>query len=372
MLNTLTGQFLRGVMLQRSDIIPLTTGASMTVKPFKVQVAPVVLKDLKDRLARTRWPDEIPAAAWDYGTDMAYLRELLDYWQHDFDWPTQERLLNSHPQFMADVQGKGLHFVHVKGKGPNPVPLLISHGWPGSYFEMYKIIGPLSDPESYGGDPFDAFDIVVPSLPGYGFSEKPRMRGVNIAWIADLFARLMTDVLGYQTFGAQGGDWGALITAQLGRAHAKHVSGIHLNFVPRFGGPVPPVLEGTAELQAWREETEYWQREEAAYSRIQGTKPQTLAYGLNDSPAGLAAWIVEKFRSWSDCNGNVESVYTKDEMLTNIMIYWVTETINSSTRPLLRGCPQPLGWPFSDSSGDGADGGGHFPDGDFEAPEIAC
>ena len=303
----------------------------MALRPFKVRVPAPVLTDLKRRLANTRWPDEVAGSAWEYGANLDYVKELVSYWRDSFDWRAQEALLNSFPQFMAEIDGLDIHFIHVKGKGSRTLPLIISHGWPGSVFEMYKVIGPLTDPAGHGGDPADAFDLVVPSLPGYGFSGHPDRRAVNVAAIADIFARLMTDVLGYPRFGAQGGDWGAIITARMGQAYPERVVGIHLNMVPGVGGQVAE-HEMTPEVEEWQRRGEEWQREETGYSKIQGTKPQTLSYGLNDSPAGLAAWIVEKFRSWSDCEGEVERSYTKDELLTNIMIYWVTQTINSSTR----------------------------------------
>jgi pimeloyl-ACP methyl ester carboxylesterase len=303
----------------------------MVVQPFQIQVPFSVLQDLQQRLERTRWPDEIPGSGWDYGTNLDYLKELVEYWRNGFDWPAQERLLNSFPQFKADVNGLGIHFVHQEGKGPKPLPLILIHGWPGSFFEMYKVLGPLSDPASYGGDPADAFHVVVPSLPGYGFSDHPQVRGMNVAQIADLFAKLMSETLGYLKFGAQGGDWGSAITTNLAYAYPESVIGIHLNMVSgRFDSK--PESERTEADRESARQRQAFAAEETGYSAIQGTKPQTLAYGLNDSPAGLAAWIVEKFRRWSDCDGDVERVYTKDELLTNIMIYWVTETINSSTR----------------------------------------
>lgn len=303
----------------------------MTVRPFHVSVAASVLDDLRQRLARTRWPDEITGSEWDYGTNLDYLRELVEYWRKDFDWSAQEKLLNSLPQFKANVDGRDIHFVHQPGKGPKPLPLILIHGWPGSFFEMYKVIGPLSDPATHGGDSADAFDVVVPSLPGYGFSDRPDIKGVNVAWIAARFARLMDEVLGYPRFGSQGGDWGAGITSQLARDFPDKLIGIHLNMVSGTRRRVPEEELTEAEKE-WLRVGREFTTEEAGYSRIQGTKPQTLAYGLNDSPAGLAGWIVEKFRQWSDCDGDVERAFTKDELLTNVMIYWVTETINSSTR----------------------------------------
>jgi pimeloyl-ACP methyl ester carboxylesterase len=297
--------------------------------PFHIQVAEEILIDLRERLARTRWPDELPDAGWDYGTNRAYLQQLATYWREQYDWRAQERLLNTFPQFQTEVDGIRLHFVHAKGQGTHPLPLLISHGWPGSFFEMYKIIGPLTDPISFGGDPADAFDVVVPSLPGYGFSGPTTARGVTVARIAEVFVSLMHN-LGYERFAAQGGDWGSYITTTLGRSYPEAIIGIHLNMLPARS---VTSQEATSEAErSWQERRAQWVQEESGYSHIQGTRPQTLAYGLNDSPVGLAGWIIEKFRAWSDCQGDIESVFTKDELLTNIMIYWVTQTINSSTR----------------------------------------
>lgn len=297
--------------------------------PFHIQVTEEVLIDLKDRLARTRWPDELPNTGWEYGTNRAYLQQLVGYWRDQYDWRAQERLLNTFPQFQTEVDGIRLHFVHVKGQGTHPLPLLISHGWPGSFFEMYKIIGPLTDPASFGGDPAETFDVIVPSLPGYGFSGPTSERGVTVARIAEVFVSLMRE-LGYERFAAQGGDWGSFITAMLGRAYPDTIVGIHLNMLPPRS--ITPQDITSESERDWQERHAQWMREESGYSHIQGTRPQTLAYGLNDSPVGLAGWIVEKFRTWSDCHGEIESVFTKDELLTNIMIYWVTQTINSSTR----------------------------------------
>jgi pimeloyl-ACP methyl ester carboxylesterase len=301
----------------------------MAHAPFQIQVAEAVLTDLGERLAKTRWPDALPGVAWAYGTDRAYLQELVSYWRDRYDWRAQERFLNTFPQFSTRIDGVHLHFLHVKGHGANPMPLLLTHGWPGSFFEMYKIIGPLTDPARYGGDPADAFDLVVPSLPGYGFSGPTSVPEVTVARIATVFAALMRD-LGYQRFGAYGSDWGLYITAALARSYAARVMGLHLSMQPARG-----VLSTEATTDAerrWLEQRAQWLWEESGYSHIQETRPQTLAYGLNDSPVGLAGWIVEKFRAWSDCHGEIERAFTKDELLTVVMIYWVTQTINSSIR----------------------------------------
>jgi pimeloyl-ACP methyl ester carboxylesterase len=301
----------------------------MAPKPFKIHVAEDALLDLRQRLARTRWPDSLPDADWDYGTNLEYLQDLVNYWHDRYDWRAQERFLNTFPQFITEIDGIHLHFLHMKGRGTHTIPLLLTHGWPGSFFEMYKIIGRLTDPAQYGGDPADAFDVVVPSLPGYGFSGPTSMRGVTVARIASVFAGLMHE-LGYQRFGAQGGDWGLYITATLARSYADKIIGLHLDMQPSRGVLSQEVT--TDAERHWYEQRAHWIWDESGYSHIQETRPQTLAYGLNDSPVGLAGWIVEKFRAWSDCRGEIERVFTKDELLTIIMIYWVTQTINSSTR----------------------------------------
>ena len=305
----------------------------MAVTPFKVEVPNDVLKDLKERLDRTRWPDEIPDSGWDYGSNLDYIKELVEYWRTKFDWRAQEKLINSFSHFKSDVDGLGVHFIHEKGKGPNPLPLVITHGWPGTFFEMHKVIPMLSDPASHGGDPADAFDVVAPSMPGYGFSDAGTKRGLDIFTIGDMWAKLMSENLGYKRFAAQGGDWGARVTAKLGQSHGDKVVGIHTTSTT---SPTPYLGPGSRELseaeKGMLQQREQWLADEGGYSHIQSTKPQTLSYGLNDSPAGLAAWIVEKYRRWSDCGGDVESRFTKDELLTTVTIYWVTQSINSSTR----------------------------------------
>ena len=305
----------------------------MAVQPYKIEIPDSVLDDLKSRLERTRWPDELPGTGWDYGSNLDYVKELVEYWRTKFDWHAQEKLINSFSHFKSEVDGLNIHFIHEKGKGPNPMPLVITHGWPGTFFEMYKVIPMLSDPASHGGDPADAFDVVAPSMPGYGFSDATDKRGLSVLSIGDLWAKLMSENLGYQRFAAQGGDWGARVTAKLGLSHGDKVIGIHTTST---SSPTPYQGPGTRELseaeKAMLAQRVQWLADEGGYSHIQATKPQTLSYGLNDSPAGLAAWIVEKYRTWSDCGGDVESRFTKDELLTTITIYWVTQSINSSTR----------------------------------------
>ena len=313
--------------------------------PFRIEVPEGVLADLCLRLARTRWPDQAPGAPWAYGADVGYMKELCGYWRERYDWRKHETLLNGFRQFTAPVAGIDLHFIHEEGRGPAPLPLLLSHGWPGSIWEFHKIIPLLTDPARFGGDPRDAFTVVAPSLPGYGFSFAPGQPRFGVTEIADAFAILMTDVLGYRRFAAQGGDWGGFITSRLGVAYAERLAGIHVNLLS-LRRDLPRPKDPTPEERAYLEDLGAWLREETGYQWIQGTKPQTLAYGLSDSPAGLAAWIVEKFRSWSDCGGDVERRFTKDELLTNITLYWVTGAINSSFWPYYARYHAP--WPIGD------------------------
>jgi len=305
----------------------------MDVRPFTIAVEDSVLEDLQQRLADTRWPDEIPNTGWDYGSNLAYLKELVEHWRTKFDWRAQESKLNAFSHFKSEVDGLDIHFIHEKGKGPNPIPLVITHGWPSCFFEMTKIIPLLADPASHGGDAADSFDVVAPSLPGFGFSDHAQDRGMEVQRVAGMWNKLMTENLGYPKFAAQGGDIGSGVTARLGYAHADTLYGIHLTSItrptPYLGPGSRPVTDAEQALIAQRDK---WFADEGGYNHIQGTKPQTLAYGLNDSPVGLAAWIVEKYRTWSDCGGDVEKSYTKDELLTIVTIYWVTQTISSSTR----------------------------------------
>ena len=299
------------------------------MESFNIDIPQVVLDDLQTRIAQTRWPDQVKDAGWDYGTDISYLKEILEYWQNAFDWRKQERILNSQPQFLAEMDGMKIHFVHVRGKGPDPLPLVISHGWPSSFFEAYKIIEPLTNPQAHGGDSEDSFDVIVPSLPGFGFSEHPSTRG--FIRVDNLWRKLMTDILGYPRFLAHGTDVGARITSALGRFHEDVVSAIHIASVDLdWPEPLPDDLSPAE--RDYIKRVALWEKRDGAYGEIQSTRPQTLAYGLNDSPAGLAAWIVEKYREWSDCGGDIERRFSKDELLTNITIYWVTQTINSSMR----------------------------------------
>ncbi|MDQ5857706.1 MAG: epoxide hydrolase [Acidobacteriota bacterium] len=303
----------------------------MPVRAFRIAVPEETLADLRERIARTRWPDEIAHSNWDYGTNRAYLEELLEYWRNGFDWRAQESFLNSFSHFLAPVDGLNLHFIHERGRGPEPMPLVAVHGWPSTFFEMSKIVPLLTNPAAHGGDPRDSFDVVAPSLPGCGFSERPRAPGMHKTRMAELFAKLMSETLGYRRFAARGGDIGAGVVARLAMDYPERVIGLHVSDVVRpYLGPGARTF--TDAERRFFEEERLWMEQEGAYDYIQATKPQTLGYGLNDSPAGLAAWIVEKYRSWSDCGGDVERRFTKDEILTQLTLYWVTETINSANR----------------------------------------
>ena len=316
-----------------------------TPQPFQLHVPDSAIADLRERLARTRFPDQAPGEPWAYGTHVAYLRELVAHWQRGFDWRAQEARLNAFPQFKVALHGIDVHYLHVPGKGPKPTPLLLSHGWPGSVFEFLELIPRLTDPARYGGDPADAFTVVAPSLPGYGLSFAPGQQRFSLEMIADCFAELMSGVLGYPRFAAQGGDWGAFVTSRLGGVHAEKLIGIHLNLLTLRRDP-KLIANPTPDERRYLGELEAWLKEETGYQWIQGTRPQTLAFGLTDSPAGLAAWIVEKFRAWSDCAGNVESVFTKDQMLANISLYWFTGAIGSSFWPYYARLHGP--WPVPD------------------------
>jgi microsomal epoxide hydrolase len=314
-------------------------------RPFTLAVPDAVLEDLHHRLERVRWPDQPPhGAAWQFGTDLRYMQELVAYWRDGFDWRAQEARLNAFPQYVAPAADIDVHFIHVQGVGPRPLPLLLSHGWPGSVWEMHKVIPRLTDPARFGGDPDDAFTVVAPSLPGYTLSFKPGQPRFGVPDIARAFIELMRDVLGYQRFAAQGGDWGSFISAYLGLTQPEHVVGIHITLIPLRREPLPPSATDEPDFVAYRAELDHWLRDESGYSNIQGTKPQTLAYGLTDSPVGLAAWIVEKYRTWSDCQGDVERCFTRDDLLTTIMLYWVSGAIGSSFWPYYARLHD--GWPM--------------------------
>jgi pimeloyl-ACP methyl ester carboxylesterase len=306
-------------------------------EPFVPQTAPAVLDDLRARLRATRWPDAPEDAGWSLGTDLAYLRELVAYWADGFDWPAQEAALGRLPRFRVPLGGLAIHFVHALAAAPGgpgeraPVlPLVLCHGWPDSFWRYAKVIPLLTDPGAHGADPADAFDVVVPDMPGYGYSGRPAGPALDAIAVADLWAGLMS-TLGYQRFGAAGGDVGSHVSRYLGLNYPDRVVAVHRTDagLPIFTGDQASLAP---EERAWFETVAAWGATEGAYAAMHRTKPQTAAFGLTDSPAGLAAWIVEKLRGWSDCGGDVERSFTKDEILTNVMIYWLTGTIGSSMR----------------------------------------
>jgi microsomal epoxide hydrolase len=316
-------------------------------KPFHLHIPDETLQDLRERLTRVRWPDEPPGTPWSTGSSVAYMQDLVGYWRCDFDWRAQEAALNRFQQFKVPLGGIELHFIHEQGLGPNPMPLLLTHGWPGSVVEFHKILPMLTDPARFGADPADAFTVVAPSLPGYTLSFAPGQRRFGVEAIAETCADLMTDVLGYRRFAAQGGDWGAFVTSRLGYQFAERLIGIHVNLLAVRRDP--KMLENpTAEEKLFLGQLNHFLKEETGYQWIQGTRPTTLAFGLTDSPAGLAAWIVEKFRSWSDNDGDVESAISRDEMLTNIMLYWATGAIGSSFWPYYARAHGP--WPIPEGA----------------------
>ncbi|MGO9423315.1 epoxide hydrolase family protein [Roseiarcus sp.] len=303
-----------------------------TPEPFTYHVPDSDLTDLRERLKRARFPDQAHGEPWAYGTSVDYLRKLADYWRDGFDWRVQEARLNAFPQFRIERQDTDLHYLHVPGKGPHPTPLLLMHGWPGSVFEFLDLIPRLTDPAAHGGDAADSFTVVAPSLPGYGLSFRPGQKRFGVEEIADIFADLMSETLGFKRFGVQGGDWGGITATRMGAVHADRLIGLHVNLLAvrrdRDMDKNP-----TPEERVFLDDLNHWLNEETGYQWIQGTRPQTLSFGLTDSPVGLAAWIVEKFRAWSDCGGDVESVFTRDQMLANNSFYWFTGAIGSSFYP---------------------------------------
>jgi len=333
---------------------------------FTLHVPDAAISDLRGRLAHTRFPDQAPGDPWAYGTSVEYLRGLVEYWRTGFDWRAQEARLNAFPQFKTPLHDIDVHFLHVPGNGPNPCPLLLMHGWPGSVFEFMDLIPRLTDPASFGGDPADAFTVVAPSLPGYGLSFRPGQKRFGIEEIADCLADLMTETLGYRRFAAQGGDWGGITASRMGYAHAAKLLGIHVNLLAVRREP-GAVTDPTPEERRYLDELAHWLKEETGYQWIQGTRPQTLSFGLTDSPAGLAAWIVEKFRAWSDCGGDLESVFTRDQLLSNISLYWFTGAIGSSFFPYYFRMHRP--WPVPDGGSIGVPAGySEFPREILRAP----
>jgi pimeloyl-ACP methyl ester carboxylesterase len=297
-------------------------------KPYKIEIDPAIVDDLQYRLARTRWPDEMGNENWEMGANSSYLKELCSYWARDFKWETQQNYLNSFSHFKADIDGLSIHFIHEKGKGEHSIPLLLIHGFPDSFVRFLKVIPLLTEADEDGF----SFDLVIPSLPGYGFSDIPKKPGMNQERIAEVFSKLMTDELGYSRYMVHGGDWGSGITEQMAIKYPDRLEGIHLTDVPWYHLMAMPAKDLTDAEKKYMERGQQWSKTGGSYAFIQSTKPQSLAYGFNDSPAGLAGWIIEKFHGWSDCNGNLENCFTKDELLTNLMIYWSTQTMNSAMR----------------------------------------
>lgn len=303
----------------------------MAIERFAIDFPQQQLDDLRVRLQNTRWPIQPTGTGWERGTEIKTLQQLLEYWTTAFDWRKQEQALNRFSHYRCNIQGTNIHFICEQGKGPRPMPLILTHGWPDSFIRYQKVISMLADPASYGGDPEDAFDVIVPSIPGFGLSGSPTQPGINNLTVAGLWHQLMTQELGYTRFAAGGGDLGSGITRYLASTHPEALIGIHLTDV----GIIRKLLVQEEQLLSdeekhYRQSVQTWLNTEAAYISMQGTKPWTLAYALHDSPAGLAAWIIEKFRSWGDCKGDVLGYFDNDELLTNIMLYWLTGTAGSS------------------------------------------
>jgi len=300
------------------------------IREFQIEVTDETLDDLKQRLSMTRWPNKETPEDWSQGIPLGYMKELCDYWQHEYDWRAREERLNQFPQFITEIEGVDIHFIHLPSVHENARPLIITHGWPGSVVEFHKVIEPLVDPTAHGGNDEDAFHVVVPSLPGYGFSGKPKNTGWGIEKIADVWAVLMAR-LGYDHYFAQGGDWGAMVTTHIGLQDKEHCDAIHLN-MPVVTPDAKTMAELTPSEQASLMSMKFYQDWDSGYSKQQSTRPQTLGYGLVDSPSGQAAWIIEKFYQWTDCSGHPENIISRDELLDNVMIYWLTRSAASSAR----------------------------------------
>jgi epoxide hydrolase len=317
----------------------MITAADDSIHPFRIAISQRDLDDLHERLDRTRWPDELPGVGWAYGVPRDYLRELARYWRHDYDWRSAEAELNQWPQFITTIDGANIHFAHFRSPEPDATPLLMTHGWPGSIVEFAGVVGPLTDPRAHGGDPADAFHLVLPSIPGFGLSGPTTQTGWEFKRVAAAFALLM-ERIGYERYGVQGGDWGSIISRELGRTRPDRVIGVHLNLLPNSFQPQEPDPHELAALSpnerertlaSW-ERIKAWSRERQGYADIQATRPQTLAYSLTDSPVGQLAWIVEKFKEWTDSKDCPEDAVDRDQMLTNVMLYWLTGTAGSSAR----------------------------------------
>ena len=302
---------------------------SDAIRPFQIAATDEVLDDLRTRLRNTRWPDPEVVDDWSQGTPQGYLQEVCRYWADTYDWRAREAALNRFPQFVTEIDGVDIHFIHRPSPNPDALPLVVTHGWPGSIVEFHKVIEPLADPAAHGGQASDAFHVVCPSLPGYGFSGKPTTTGWGVQKIGEVWAELMAR-LGYSRYGAQGGDWGAAVTTAIGAQDPEHCAGVHLN-MPLARPNTDPAEDSPAEQKA-REALKFYRDWDSGYSKEQSTRPQTVGYGLTDSPAGQAAWILEKFWAWTDCNGHPENALGRDEMLDNIMLYWLGTAATSSAR----------------------------------------
>jgi len=337
----------------RGGLAQSTARRRPSVRPFRIAIPQRTLDRILARVKSTRWPDRLEAAGWEYGVNWDYMRELVSYWTRTFDWRQAERELNRFPQFVADVEGYEIHFYHVRGRGSQVLPLVLTHGWPGSVVEFQQAIGPLTDPAAFGGSASDAFDVVIPSLPGFGFSSKPRDKPIGPNTIARLWHTLMTGVLGYSRFGAQGGDWGSPVTVQLARAFPHDVLGIHLNWArPR---PAPPA-EQSPEERAFLRSSSAFLSTGGDYASEHRNKPQTVGFALHDNPVGTAAWIVEKLKDWSDSGDRLDTAFTKDQVLTNVMWYLVTDTPATSV------------WIYRGATEDQADGGPNSARGKVSVP----
>jgi pimeloyl-ACP methyl ester carboxylesterase len=301
------------------------------ITPFRINIPQADLDDLRDRVARTRWPGELPGAGWDRGVPLGYLKALAEYWTTTYDWRPHEARLNELPQFTTIIDGQNVHFVHIRSAEPEALPLIVTHGWPGSIVEFLDILGPLTDPAAHGGDPADAFHVVAPSIPGFGFSGPTHQAGWDTARITRAWAELMSR-LGYERYGAQGGDTGALVSPQLGQIDSAHVVGVHVNNLLTFPSGQPGELDDLNDTEQKRVELmQRWQNEMSGYAIIQSTRPQTLAYALTDSPVGQLAWIVEKFKEWTDPEAELpEDAVDRDGLLTDVTLYWLTATAGSS------------------------------------------
>jgi pimeloyl-ACP methyl ester carboxylesterase len=299
------------------------------IQPFRIDVPATEIDDLKARLGRTRWPEAEPVGDWSQGVPLAYLQDLARHWAESYDWSARQERLNSFDQFKTEIDGLGIHFIHVRSPHPDALPLVLTHGWPGSIVEFLDVIGPLTDPTAHGGDAADAFHVVIPSLPGYGYSDKPAATGWGVGKVADAWAVLMAR-LGYDRYGAQGGDWGSMVTTSIGMQDPDHVAGIHINMI--IGFPSPEDGEMTEQEQSAMAGVNDYMQWDSGYSKQQSTRPQTIGYGLVDSPVGQLAWILEKFWSWSDTGGDPVAALGADRILDNVMLYWLPATAASSAR----------------------------------------